>query len=214
MSTLARLELTIDVVGLPGQRALALPSLTPAELASNILEEFREIEHLGTRPGDYQLVRATDGEPLEDGRPLSAQIAAGARLRLEERPVQLPDGAARPSHGLYLRERSSGQVFQLAWLPAVIGRADASLPENELIAADLAAHPAGQRVSRRHARLIERDGHYLVERLSPNPVAINDSAGRTIAVEQTPVPIHQGDTLLLVRSEIALSFIIRDVEPD
>lgn len=97
-------------------------------------------------------------------------------------------------------------------MPAIIGRADTNLPENELIGVDLAAHPAGLRVSRRHARLIERDGHYLVERLSPNPIAISNGTGQTIDVAQAPVPIHHGDTLLLVRSQIALTFLIRDAD--
>lgn len=98
-NTIARLEITIDVVGLPGQRALVLPSLTPTELVGNVLEEFREIEYLGARPGDYRLVGAPDGEPLDDGRPLSAQITPGAHLRLEERLVPLPKGGVRPSLG-------------------------------------------------------------------------------------------------------------------
>lgn len=209
-----RLELLIDVGDLPAQRALARAELTPPELVAAVLEEFREIQSLGDRPEAYCLVRQAGGEPLDEQRPLGAQLSNGDHLALAERLPPLPAGAVRPAQALYLRERETGRVYRLAWLPALIGRPDASLPDNELIAVDLSDHPAGQRVSRRHALISERDGQYQVERLSPNPVALIDSAGRTIALEQAPLPIQHGDTLLLERSQIALSFITRKAQSD
>jgi len=203
-----RLELTIDVVALPAQRALALASLTPPELVAAALAEFRELAYLGDQAAVYQLLRA-GGEPLDEERPLAAQLTGGERLALAERPLAIPQGAAPLRHALYLRERG-GQVFRLPWAPAVIGRPDPGLAGNELIAVNLSAHPAGQRVSRRHAQILERGGQYLVERLSPNPTAVVGDDGQTTPVEDMPVPIGHGDTLLLERSQIALTFLVRD----
>ncbi len=213
MSTpLSRLELTLDIVGLPAQRAFVLPDLMPVDLIGHVLAEFGELEHLGSAVADYELV-SSKGDALDVSRPLGSQLTAGAHLRLRERLVMPPAGATQPHHALYLRDRATSQVFRLPWVPALIGRADAKLPDNDLLAVDLGAHDAGQRVSRRQARLIESRGAYLLERLSPNPIAINDAAGCTTAVEDTPVPIQHGDTLVCIRSQIALTFIVRDKEP-
>lgn len=202
-----RLELTIDVVALPAQHALALASLTPAELVAAALAEFRELPYLGDRVSDYQLLRA-GGEPLDEERPLAAQLSGGERLALAERPVVVPQGATRPRQALYLRERG-GQVFHLSWAPAIIGRHDPSLAGNELIAVDVSAYPAGQRVSRRHAQIVERSGQFFVERLSPNPTAVIGSDCQTTTVADTAVPICHGDTLLLERSQLTLTFLVR-----
>lgn len=208
-SPLKRLELRIDVGDLAAQRARIRGELTPPELVAAVLEEFRELEHLGDRPEQYQLRRHAGGDPLDELRALGAQLSAGDHLVLAELEPPLPAGAARPTQALYLRERATGHVYRLAWVPALIGRPDASQPGNELIAIDLSDHPSGQRVSRRHARIIEREGQYFVERLSPNPTALVDSAGRTITIEQEPLPIQHGDTILLERSQIALAVIVR-----
>src|SRR5262245_5966918 len=106
-----RLDISIDVVGLPGQRALVQADLCPPVLVAAGLDELRELEYLGDRPADYRLVRVANGEALDEQQPLGAQLQTGDHLALEERLAPLPEGAARPSRPLYLRERSTGQVF-------------------------------------------------------------------------------------------------------
>lgn len=209
-TAMKRLELRIDVGDLLAQQALVRSELTPPELVAAVLQEFRELDHLSDQGEQYCLVRRESGAPLDEQQPLGAQLRVGDHLALVERQAPPPAGAARPAQALYLRERASGRVYRLEWLPALIGRPDSSLPDSELIAVDLSHHAAGQRVSRRHARIAARAGQYTVERLSSNPTALVDSAGRTIAVGEEPLPIQHGDSLLLERSQIALTLIVRE----
>lgn len=209
-ATPKRLDLRLDIGDLTAQQALVRTELTPPELVVAVLAEFHELEYLGNQAEAYCLRRQNDGEPLDEQRPLGTQLNSGDRLVLTERLAPVPDGATRPAAVLYLRERASGRVYRLSWLPALIGRPDQNLTDNELLAIDLADHAAGTRVSRRHAQIIARDGQYLVERLAPNPTMLIDQAGRTITLEEEPLPIQHGDTLLLERSQIALSFIVRN----
>ena len=46
----SRLELLIDVFDHPKQRAIALPTLLPSELVAAVIDEFQEIEFLGSDP--------------------------------------------------------------------------------------------------------------------------------------------------------------------
>jgi hypothetical protein len=208
-STTARLELSIDVLGLAGQRALARADLTPPEFVAAVLDEFRELPYLGEQAENYRLLRVATGDALDAQRPLGEQLTSGEQLVLEEIAVPLPKGASAPTRPIYLREQSSGQVYRLPWLPSIIGRPDASLAGNELIAVNLTGHAAGQRVSRRHAQIVERDGSYLISSLSSNPTSIRDASGRNILVESEPVPLSQGDTIVLERSQITLTFLWR-----
>lgn len=207
----ARVELLIDLYGLRGQRALALPGLLPAELVAAVLAEFRELEQLGERAGEYALVRADTGAPLDEATPVGRQVPAGARLVLVEREVALPAGAARPSRPLYLREQG-GQVYRLTWLPALIGRPDPKLPGDELLVVNLEGHAAGLRVSRRHARVLEREGAYFVEGLSQNPTAVRRAGGGLVQVGEAPVALADGDVILLERSQIALKLLVGSAE--
>lgn len=207
----ARVELQIDVLTLKGQRAQVLPGLLPGGLVAAVLEEFRELEQLGERADEYALVRADTGAALDEQIPLSQQVSAGARLALVERVTPLPEGASRPGQPLYLREQA-GQLYRLSWVPALIGRRDQRLPGDELLAVDLARHDAGLRVSRRHARVIERGGAYFVEGLSQNPTVVRRSDGGETPVAGAPVALAGGDVIYLVSSQIALKFLVGAAE--
>jgi FHA domain len=209
----SRLELQIDVFDQTAQRALALPMLLPAELVAAVIEEFREIEFLGSNPANYQLRKAADRTPLDEQIPVGQQLAAGERLAFVEREEPLPPGTQRPSRPIYLREQGTDTVYRLHWQPAIIGRPDASLNDNQQIAVNLSAHPAGQRVSRRHAQIVESKGQFFVERLAQNSTVIKDSQGNTTAVESDRRPIRHGDTIVLENSQIVLKFMVRDKEP-
>jgi hypothetical protein len=206
----ARLELWIDVMGLSKQKALALPDLKPSELIGAVLAEFHDLEELGSHPAAYHLVRAADGTVLAADRAVGEQIANGEHLALVEPEMALPSGATRPAHSLYLREQASGHVFRLGWLPAIIGRTAPDLPGETLLAIDLENHSAGRRVSRRHAQVIARDGCYLIEQLASNPLSIIAGTGQTTRLEQHPLPLCDGDTLLFEQSQIALTFLVRE----
>jgi len=67
--TTHRLELFINLPGQGRQRALALASITPAELVDAVLQEFRgELEYLSDSVADYRLVRAANHDLSMMGR--------------------------------------------------------------------------------------------------------------------------------------------------
>lgn len=212
-----RLEIKVDVLDQPDQRALALADLMPEDVIAAILQEFREIDYLGIDPADYQLAYADTGKELEGNLPLRSQVTEGAHLKLCERERALPGGGRRPDDVLYLREMASGRVFKLHWLPAIVGRPDRNLRDNQLLAVNLETLPAGLRVSRRHVMIEEQNGQYSVRCLSGNPATLRRTTGDSRPLNTAiQTPIAGGDVLYLDRSEIALKFIVRhdaDVAP-
>ncbi|PKO23708.1 MAG: hypothetical protein CVU38_02440 [Chloroflexi bacterium HGW-Chloroflexi-1] len=210
-SSQKRLDLRIDIFEKTDQQALALPELKPPQLVETILQEFRELEYLGDTPADYRLVRAADGYPLDDETPIGQQgLQEGARLRLEEIDLPLPEGAGRPSQPIYLREPRMGQAYRIHWQPAIIGRASERQPLNELVAVDLKSYTTGLRVSRRHVKLTEQDGVWYAENLSGNPASLVPQDGSAaIPLGARRQALHPGDALRLDRSDLALKFIVR-----
>jgi len=203
-----RLELTIDVLNKPEQHALALADLTPEELIAATLQEFSEIEYLGIDPADYRLMNAGTGKELDGSQPIHTQLSNKDSVKLAERERPVPSGGHRPATAIYLREMASGRVFKLHWLPAIIGRPDRNLPDNQLLAANLEMLPSGLRVSRRHAMIGEQNGQYFVQCLSGNPATLRCPNGETRQLTTARVPISSEDVLYLDRSEIALKLIV------
>jgi hypothetical protein len=208
-----RIELFIDVFEHKNQRARVLRGLKLSELIESILQEFHEIEYLSDTPADYELVRASDGTPLDEHQPIGRQPQlnnGNNHLILTEKTWPLSAGMQRPAHLLYLREQPGGNVYKLHGVPAVIGRVSQQQQGTEPVVVDLAAHGAGLRVSRRHAQIIEEAGRYAVESLSSNPTVVQDSSGnRTPLPLNTRHPLQSGDLIHLERSDIMLKFIVR-----
>lgn len=229
-----RLELHIDVFPLKQQRALVLPTLMPDELVLAVIQEFGgrqivddsagngkpavapekllKIAYLSDNPNDYRLLRANGRKPLDAAVPIGEQLSAKDRLILAEQELPLPNGTTRPSRPAYLRDQSTGKVFKLHWLPAIIGRSDTNLPNNDRIAVNLASYRTGQRVSRRHAQIGEAGVQFYVEPLSPNPTAIKYPDGKIIPIKDQRL-LRNGEIVLLEGSQIALEFIVREQEP-
>jgi hypothetical protein len=210
-----RLDLRIDIFEEMDQPALVLPSLKPPELITAILQEFQELEYLGETPAHYQLLRASDGLPLDNNQPLAAQYSPRLRLILVENKVALPPGAQKPSRNIYLREMShnnTGQVHKLAWTPALIGRPDKNQPHNDWLAVNLESHQAGLRVSRRHARITESGGNFYIESLSNNPTSIKSPDGASRPVTAEKQLLQPGELIYLERANVLLKFIIRPEE--
>ncbi|MEZ4864319.1 MAG: FHA domain-containing protein [Caldilineaceae bacterium] len=205
-----RRKLRIDVFAQHEQQALALPLLKPPALINAILTEFAGIDYLSNNPAHYQLVKTAERTPLDDELPIGEQVADDTQLTLVESAVTPPKGAQRPSAPIYLREVQSGAVYKLHWQPAIIGRPTDALPNNEWIAVNLESYPSGMRVSRRHAQILEEEGAFFVQSLSPNnPLYLRNSAGQETLVTATQTPLHHGDLLWLEGSDITLKFIIR-----
>jgi hypothetical protein len=207
------LELRIDVFDQLNQRAQVLAELRPPELISAILEEFGdELDYLGGDPDAYWLRKARENERLDDEQPLADLVRTGEHLVLEETEPDLPDNTHRPPQPIYLQDGTTQHAYKIPWLPAIIGRPDPELPENELVAVDLSTHQGGSRVSRRHLRLWEENGEYYVQAASANPASLVRDKDLEI-----PVPSGGGkerltaqDIIRLDRSDITLKFIVRE----
>ncbi len=211
-----RQDLRIDVGDVQAQLAQALPQITPPELIASILEEFTEFEYLGPPVDDYILIRHADQTPLDEALSLKQQVAPDEHLALVERQVPLPPGTRSPSKRLYLREKATGgsqgdiRVYKLHWLPAIIGRSNQDMTDNDMVSVNLSSHSNGIRVSRRHAQIVEEQGQFAVESLSPNNPTIVQSGEHAKTLDTSKHALQHGDVIYLVRSEIALQFIIRD----
>lgn len=204
-----RLQLRVDVFEKLNQKARVLPTLVAPELVESILQEFREIEYLGTQPSKYALTSA-DGEPLDDETPIAHQMSHDDKLILVEREYLLPQRTKKPSEDIYLREIGTGQVYKIPWYPAFIGRPDRNQPNDDWLAVNLESYPRGLRVSRRHAVISERRGEYYIERLSQNPTILERAAGDVEPLSSTSKALlSHGDIVRLERSGIALKFIVR-----
>lgn len=204
-----RLEVRVDIFEKTDQRALALPNLTPSQFIEAMIQEFRELEYLSDSPAEYQLRKAQDRSPLTEDQPLGEQIKTGERLILVENGVPLPADTKLPSQALYLREQSTGKVYKLNWLPALIGRPDKSQAHNEWIAVNLDSYKTGLRVSRRQAQISEENGQFFIESLSSNPTALKRGNGAIVPVSSGKQPLRHGDIIYFERSNIALKFIVR-----
>lgn len=211
MSTLHpnRLTLWIDVFELPRQQALALPDLTPPELIEAILREFgRDLPYLSEQPADYQLF--AQGQALRDEQPLREQVHDGSRLVLDERTLALPTGTVAPPDAIYLLEQTTNQISKLRWLPAVIGRAGSSQPNDLPLALDLATYPNGLRVSRRHAEIrAGTSGYQIVSLARQNPTVLIRQDQSALTIDSQPQPLYHGDQIRLPNSELSFRFMVR-----
>lgn len=205
-----RLEIAIDVFEEKRQRALVIPTLTAHDLIEAIIREFRSLAYVSDTPSAYTLLRSHDGAALEPTLPLVQQLTTGDHLVLAEDEPQLPAGTQRPTSHAYLREEGSAKVYKLHWCPAIIGRPDDTLPHNERLVVNVASHPRGLRVSRRHAQITEHNGHFYIEGLSQNPTTIKDAQGSETRLDRQPVLLGHGQMITLDQSQITLKFILRD----
>lgn len=113
-------------------------------------------------------------------------ILAGAELMvIRERRSSARAPQARSSSGPqsisaavqgYFEADSTGQVFEIRWQPALIGRPDSNKPETaHQLAVNLSGFEEARSVSRPHARVTERNNIYFIESLAPhNLVRLND----------------------------------------
>ena len=213
MST-PRVTLKIDVFEKPEQTAQALKELTPTQLIGAILAEYRELEYLSDNPADYRLVRADNGLPLDNNFALDDETGYEMHLLSEAVNTYRPEGCQRPKYPIYLRELRSGKAYKIHWHTAIVGRSSEGQPFNRRIAVDLRNFPTGLRVSRRHLHIEEEGDNYILDIVSNNPVTlIRDNQEVIAGAMHGRIPLHNGDTIRLDRSEIQLKFIARSPTP-
>lgn len=204
-----RLDIRVDIFEKEDQWAKPLSSLKPSDFITAIFEEFRELEYLSGDPDDYLLVKKEDSSPLDPEESLDKQVVKNTHLVLLEQEHTPPNGTKPLSDPVYLREQTSGKVYKLHWMPAVIGRPDSNQAHNDWLAVNLEAYPTGLRVSRRHAQITEENGRYFIQSLSKNPTVIKDEEGNDKPIGDKPIQLENNDVILLERSNISLKFIIR-----
>ncbi len=209
MADYSRLDITLDVFDLKMQRAKPLSNLTAVEFIAATLDEFGEIEYLSNRPDQYQLIDVTNGEPLREDVSLGDQVSSSSHLALIDREALIPAGARPLKEDVYLREMGSGTVYKLHWQPAIIGRSDKNVADEELLITNFESLPLGLRISRRHASITERNGRYYIEQLSRNPTELHSADGFTTALDDDKRELRHGDHIKLERSGADLKFIER-----
>ncbi len=202
------IEISIDVFDQQDQRARVKTSLTVGMLIDEILREFDDLD--SRNPGAYGLYLKDTTRPLDRGSTLK-ELDIHAQDELVFRYARTsPRISLRGPQQVYLIEETTHKVFELQWVPAILGRPDAADPaHNELLAVDLSAFPDSRRVSRRHAQITLEDGQFTIESLAlNNPTYLNDERE----------PITQKRRLLpnmrirLGESVIVLTFIYREAE--
>ena len=156
-------------------------------LVQSLIDEIRQ--RFDFPIGEYALVGKDAKEALDVGRTLAQYaIKDGDELLFRESFKQetsqtlalIQRGIREPIHGdsaAFLEEERQGQIFDIIWKPAVIGRMYQRDPsKNKLLAVDLSSIRGSDYVSRHHASITERAGQYFIEGLNErNPTYINDS---------------------------------------
>ncbi len=185
---MARTVLTIscDLFDDPNQEASIRENLPIRTLIAETRREF-------TLPdGNYILMIKSNGRMLDPDKTLEqsgVQTGAVLILNRERRaPAREPssiveDFSRRMITGpvrAFVREEATGQVFDIQWQPAIIGRPDASNPASaSSLAVNLGLFEGSKTVSRHHARIVEQAGQYFIESMSDhNPTYLNDGLVR------------------------------------
>jgi pSer/pThr/pTyr-binding forkhead associated (FHA) protein len=153
-------------------------------------------------------LRETTKQIEELAAKAEASVAVGVVPEAEASPVstvQPPEGGAEPAVApqqteavAYFISKASGNVFPVFKSDALIGRYDSvtgSTPE-----VDLTQEDASRNISRRHARLVTKEGkHFVAEE-------IGTMNGTFLNGEKLPTgvltPIKDGDELTLCRLSI------------
>jgi hypothetical protein len=177
--------ITSDLFDQSEQEASIRENLPVHTLIEETLKEFN-------LPEDalYTLRIESSGKLLDPQKTLEQQgVRMGERLvfsrerRAQRRGVTL-SGTSRVALNTprrpFFREDSRGQVFNIDFQPAIIGRPDHNNPSSrELLAVNLESYEGAKSVSRYHARLTESDGQFYIESLAEhNPAYLNGSMVR------------------------------------
>lgn len=197
------IELKIDVFDITGQRARVRKSISVATLIDEVLLEFDDLDR--RLPESYGLFLRGQDRPLDRTRTLD-ELDIQNYDELEFKYAKA--GVRGKLHGAVeavLRDESTGMVYPITWQPALIGRPDADPSHNELLAVNLASHPEGRRISRRHAEILLEGGLYYIESLSENnPTYLNNQqvTGRRL--------LQSGDKIGLGRTTLTLVFYMNN----
>ncbi len=187
---MARTILTIssELFDDPSQEASIRENLPIRTLLAETRKEF------DLPDGNYTLTIKSNGRVLDPEKTLEQSgVQTGAvlilnRERRASSPVRdlsviedFPRRVITSSVQATLREEATGQVFEIKWQPAIIGRPDGNNPASaNMLAVNLGPLEGSKAVSRHHAGITEQDGQYFVESMSSNnPTYLNDGLIRS-----------------------------------
>lgn len=152
----------------------------------SLIDEVRN--RFDIRDENFGLRRKGDAEPLNPVRTLEQHnVQNGEELELIalDRQTSKAESLVAASERLpisednqvYFQEERQGQVYEIRWQPAVIGRADQRDPSrNKLLAVDVSGLRGAEYVSRQHAAILEEQDQYYIESLNArNPTYVNNA---------------------------------------
>jgi len=200
------IDVKIDVFERVDQRARVLESLTPAGLIKEVLKEFDDITT--DTPEKYAIYLKGMERPLN---PASSM----AKLDIQPQDILVFDYIRQPIRQMldskdyaFLRDETTGKVFDIQWQPAVIGRPDSDVGHNIILAVNVKLLPDGMTVSRKQAQITFSEGHYYIEPLAEhNPVFLN---GKEIPLNSKR-EIKNNDRLAIGRTKISMVFETQQV---
>ena len=202
------IDISIDVFDQEDQRARVKTGLTVSGLIDEILKEFDDLDR--KTPQAYALYLKGATRPLARERTLK-ELDIHAQDELIFRYARTsPRILLRGTRQAYLLEETTHKVFELGWVPAVIGRPNATDPAaNELLAVNLEPFPDSKKISRRHAQITLEDGQFMIESLADNnPTYLNDErepiTGKRQLLPNTSIRLGMG--------VIVLTFIYREAD--
>jgi pSer/pThr/pTyr-binding forkhead associated (FHA) protein len=195
------LDVDIDVFEYSGQHARLRKGITVATLIQEILKQFDDIA--ADAPDKYAMYLKGIDRPLNSGYTLEQlDIQPHDTLVFDYiRPIIRK--MLEPDEYAFLKEETTGKVYDIQWQPAVIGRPDSDVGHNIILAVNVQLLPNGMTVSRRHAQITYSDGRYYIEPLAEhNPVFLN---GKELPLN-TKREIKNNDRLAIGRNKVTMIF--------
>ncbi len=197
------LTLKFDIVGVEKtQLAQVRPDLLVGDLIREIQRQFDIDEQ-----DENLLYQVDSSQPLDPKRTITDQGIENDNQLNFTRPTLLQRKRIDAPYKAQLRLESESPVtYEIQWQPAIIGRPDNDATHTSLLAVNLEwLGKRSKRVSRRHAQIIEQNGVYLIESLSPNnPTFVND---RVLVPGEQRSLAHE-DMIRLQMSRVEMKFLL------
>ena len=202
-------KLTVKILDQLTEDADVQLRLTPLELIQAVISEFGDdIPSMSRDPAAFNLLRS-DGSALAENIPLDQQLGNEQILTFAEKAAPLPAGSEPMPGNYFLREPVSGRVYAIRWSPALVGRSDSRLPDEALLAVNLAGLPQSERVSRRHARIFRQGERIMIECLADNPLRLRTTAGDVNLTPRQTFQLQPNDQIVFEFSQIQLDVLQR-----
>jgi pSer/pThr/pTyr-binding forkhead associated (FHA) protein len=194
-------EIGITILESAPQRARVKRSLTVSRLIEEIFKEFDDLDHSDS--SKYALFMHSNEKPLSGNFSLE-RLDIRNHDELEFRYARISGRRPLLTEKRIALSGEGGQIFDINWQPAVIGRPMTDPDHNQVLAVNLQSHPNGQHISRRHAQITFSDNRFYIEALSENnPVYLNKEPNPI----RTRRVLAEGDQIYLGNKKVPLTVI-------